>query len=198
LQVSLVVAKQISNVKIARRVFTKTKQVARTVCPAYQEDTKIVQEWLDVKSAPKIRHHQAQTVLHPVILVPRVEQQETGVSCVRNAWLGSLKTQRPVVKRRVPFVPPAATRIHQTCKRVSSAQLVMLNRLRNKRRALNAAPVNSMMLPVRFVVQCVYIRRTLMEKEETAVALIVQLVGRPKTAVRNVSRAARVRLALGV
>ena len=37
-----------------------------------------------------------------------------------------------------------------------------------------------------------------MTKEETAVALIAQLVGRPKTAVPNVSRAVRVRLALGV
>ena len=37
-----------------------------------------------------------------------------------------------------------------------------------------------------------------MAKEETAVASIVQLDGPPKTAVRNVSRAARVRLALGV
>ena len=88
--------------------------------------------------------------------------------------------------------------MRQTCKRVSSAQLVMLNRLRNKRRALNAAPVNSMMLPVRFVVQRVHIRLTLMEKEETAVASIAQLVGCPKTAVRNVSRAVRARLALGV
>ena len=148
LPVSLAAAKQIPPVKIARKVFIKTSQEHRTVCPAYQEDTKIVREWLDVKSAPKIRHRRPQTVLHPVIFVPWVEQQETGVSCVRNAWLGSLKTQRPVVKRRVPFVPPATTRIHQTCKRVSSAQLVMLNLLRNKRRALNAAPVNSTMLPV--------------------------------------------------
>ena len=37
-----------------------------------------------------------------------------------------------------------------------------------------------------------------MEKEETAVALIVPLVGRPTTAVRNVSRAVRVHLASGV
>ena len=41
-------------------------------------------------------------------------------------------------------------------------------------------------------------RRTLVEKGEAAVALIAQLVGRPKTAVRNVSCAVRVRLALGV
>ena len=59
LQVNSVVAKQILHVKIARKVFTKTKQEHRTVCPAYQEDTKIVQEWLVVKSAPKIRHHRS-------------------------------------------------------------------------------------------------------------------------------------------
>jgi len=74
----------------------------------------------------------------------------------------------------------------------------MLNLLRNKRRALNAALVNSTMLPVRFVVHCVQIRHTLVAKEEKAVASIVQLDGRPTTAVRNVSRAARVRLALDV
>ena len=74
----------------------------------------------------------------------------------------------------------------------------MLNLLRNKHRALNAALVNSMMLPVRFVVHCVRIRRTLVEKEETALASIVQWGGCPKMAVRNVSRAVRVRLAMGV
>ena len=73
LQVSSVVVKQIPNVKIAQKVFIKTSQESRTVCPAYQENTKMVQERLDVKSAPKIRHHRPQTVLHPVILVPRVE-----------------------------------------------------------------------------------------------------------------------------
>ena len=197
LQVSLAVVKQIPHVKSARKVFTKTKQEHRTVCPAYPEDTKIVQEQLVAKSVPKIRHRRSQTVLHPVILVPQEELQKTGVLCVRNVWRGSLKTQRPVGKRRVRFVPLATTRIHQTCKRVSSAQLVMLNRLRSKRRALNAVPVNSMMLPVRFVAKRVAIQRTLVEREETAVASIVQLDGRPKTAVRNVSRAARVRLALG-
>ena len=70
----------------------------------------------------------------------------------------------------------------------------MHNRLRNKRRALNAAPVNSTMLPVRFVAKCVSIRRTLVAKEETAVASIAQLDGRPKTAVPNAPRAVRVRL----
>ena len=41
-------------------------------------------------------------------------------------------------------------------------------------------------------------RRTLVEKEETAVASIAQLVGRPKTAVRNVPRVERGGLVLGV
>ena len=54
------------------------------------------------------------------------------------------------------------------------------------------------MLLVQFVVQCVHIRRTFMEKEETTVALLVQLVGLPKLAVQNVVRVVRVRLALGV
>ena len=73
---------------------------------------------------------------------------------VRNApivWRGNTKKPRAQVKRFVLIVHRATTRIHQTCRRVSSAQWVMLNRLRNKRRALNAAPVNSKMLPVRFV-----------------------------------------------
>ena len=41
-------------------------------------------------------------------------------------------------------------------------------------------------------------QRTLVEKEETALASIVQLVGRRRTAVRNVSRVVRVRLAKAV
>ena len=117
---------------------------------------------------------------------------------VRNAWPGNLKKPPAQAKIFVPLVHRAITRTRQTWTRASSAQLAMLNLLRNKRRALNAAPVNSMMLPVRFVAKRVAIQRTLVEREETAVASIVQLDGRPKTAVRNVSRAARVRLALGV
>jgi hypothetical protein len=74
----------------------------------------------------------------------------------------------------------------------------MLNRLQDKRRALNAAPVNSKMLPVRFIVHCVQVRRTLVKKEETVVVLIAQLVGHLTMAVRNVSRVVRVRLAMGV
>ena len=68
--------------------------------------------------------------------------------------------------------------------------------MKGKRRVLNAVPVNSTMLPVRFVVHCVQIRHTLVAKEEKAVASIVQLDGRPTTAVQNVSRAVRGRSAL--
>ena len=101
-------------------------------------------------------------------------------------WRGNLKIRLTPAKRFVLIVHRATTQTHQTCKRASSAQLVTLNLLRNKRRALNAAPVNSTMLPVRFVAKCVSIRRTLVAKEETAVASIAQLDGRPKTAVPNV------------
>ena len=79
--------------------------------------------------------------------------------------------------------------MRQTRKCASSAQLVMPNRLGNKRRALNAAPGNSTTWPVRFIVNRVSIQRTLVAKEEPAVALSVQLVGRPQKAVRNVIRA---------
>ena len=127
------------------------------------------------------------------VVLPRQEVLRAAI-----VWRGNLKKPRAQVKRFVLIVHRATTRIHQTCRRVSSARLVMRNLLRNKRRALNAAPVNSKMLPVRFVAKCVSIRRTLVEREETAVASIAQLDGRPKTAVQNVSRAARVRLALGV
>ena len=82
--------------------------------------------------------------------------------------------------------------------RVLIVPLVLVKVTQGKRRAFPAVPVNSTMLPVRFVAKCVSNQRTLMEREETAVASIVRLDGRPKMAVRNVSRAARVRLALGV
>ena len=113
-------------------------------------------------------------------------------------WPGNTKKPQPVAKKFVLIVHRVTTRTHQTCKRASSAHLVLHNLLRNKRRALNAAPVNSTMLPVRFVAKCVSIRRTLVAKEETAVASIAQLDGRPKTAVPNAPRAVRGRLALGV
>jgi hypothetical protein len=76
----------------------------------------------------------------------------------------------------------------QLPRRVVIAPPVTTTTTRVKDRAFNAAPVNLTMLPVRFVVHCVQIRRTLVEKEETAVASTAPRVGLPKTAVRNVSR----------
>ena len=74
----------------------------------------------------------------------------------------------------------------------------MLKQHPDKRRALNAAPGNSTMLPVRFVVQYAQRRRTFAAKEETAVALVVQWVGHPTRAVPNVPLVVQVRLVLGV
>ena len=83
-------------------------------------------------------------------------------------------------------------------RRANNAPLVLVKVMQGKRRAFPVVPVNSTILLVMSSVNCVQMRRTLVEKEEAAVALIAQPVGRPKTAVRNVSRAVRVRLALGV
>jgi hypothetical protein len=113
-------------------------------------------------------------------------------------WPGNMKKTRPRVKRVVPLVHRVITRTRQTCQRVNNAHVGMLNRRLSKRRVLNAAPVNSMTFWVLFGASRVQIRRTLVKKEETAAASIVQVVGRPTTAVRNVSRAVRERLALGV
>ena len=82
--------------------------------------------------------------------------------------------------------------------RVSDAPLVLVKVIQDKLRASHAAPVSSTMLRVLLVANCVSIRRTLVKREETAVASIAQPVGRPKTAVRNAWRAARGRLVLDV
>ena len=81
---------------------------------------------------------------------------------------------------------------------VNSVQVDLVKAIMDKLRVSNAAPVNSTMLPVRSIVHCVQIRRTLVTREETAVASIVQLVGLRRTAVRNVSRVVRARLAESV
>ena len=81
---------------------------------------------------------------------------------------------------------------------VNNAPLVLVKAIPGKRRVYNAVPENSMMLQVQPHARRVSIRRTLVEKKETAVALIVQWVGRPKRAVPNVSRVVRVRLAKAV
>jgi hypothetical protein len=107
---------------------------------------------------------------------------------VRNVWPGNSKNPQAQAERIVPFVYPASTRTFQTCHRASSAHVGMRNRLRNKRRALNAAPVNSMTMLVPLHANHVSIKLILEEKEETAVASTVPRVGLPKTAVRNVSR----------
>jgi hypothetical protein len=81
---------------------------------------------------------------------------------------------------------------------VRNAQLVSVKVMKDKRRALNAVPVNSTMLRVLLVANSVSTQPTLVAKEEKAVASIVQQVGLRKTAVPNVLRVVRVRLALGV
>jgi hypothetical protein len=73
---------------------------------------------------------------------------------VRNApivWRGNTKKTQLVAKRFVLIVHPVTTRTYQTCKRASSVRLVMLNLLRNKRLALNAAQVNSTMSQGRLI-----------------------------------------------
>ena len=140
------------------------------------------------KTEPPNAHH-----VRPVVMPWKKEVLRAAI-----VWPGNLKKPQPVAKRFVPNVHRAITRTRQTCQRASNAHLVMPNLLQNKRHALNAAPVNSTMLQVLLFAKCVSIRRTLVAKEETVVAPIAPSVGRRKTAVPNVSRAARVRLALGV
>ena len=82
--------------------------------------------------------------------------------------------------------------------RAMHAPLVLVKVTKDKLRVQNAAPVNSTMWPVRSIAHCVQIRRTLVTREETAVASIVQLVGRPLVAVLNVKRAGLERSVLGV
>ena len=82
--------------------------------------------------------------------------------------------------------------------RVLIAQLVLAKVIQDRLRAFHAVPVNSTMLWVLLVANCVSIRRTLVKKKETAVASIVPSVGLPKKAVPNALRAVRVDLALGV
>ena len=100
--------------------------------------------------------------------------------------LGRLNV-KGVVKDNTKFWP--------AMKHVRIAPWVSVKAMQGKLHAFHAVPVNSTMVQVPSSVNYVSMRRTLVEKEETAVASIVQLGGRPKTAVPNVSRAVRVRLA---
>ena len=79
-----------------------------------------------------------------------------------------------------------------------NAPLDLVNTIQDRRRAFHAAPANSTMMRVLLVANYVSTQPTLVAKEEKAVASTVQQVGLPKTAVQNVLRAGRVRLALGV
>jgi hypothetical protein len=86
----------------------------------------------------------------------------------------------------------------QLPRHVAIAPPVITTTTRAKDRVCHAVPVNSTMLQVLLVANYVSTQPTLVTKEEKAVALIVPRVGLPKTAVQNVLRAVRVRLALGV
>ena len=81
---------------------------------------------------------------------------------------------------------------------VWNAQRDSIKMTKDKRPASNAAPVNSMTLWVPLNANYAQSRRTLVKRAETVLASIVQQVGRPETAVLNVLRVMRVRLALGV
>ena len=93
--------------------------------------------------------------------------------------------------RFVPLVHRAITRTRQTWTRASNAQVDMPNRPPGKRRALNAVPVNSMVMLVWLHVNRARKTRITATKEETALASIVPLDGRPKMAVPNAKRAVR-------
>ena len=69
---------------------------------------------------------------------------------------------------------------------------------KDKLRASNAALVNSTIFLVLVPVNYVSTRLTLVEKEETVVALNARLDGLPITAVLNVPRAVQARTVLGV
>ena len=83
-------------------------------------------------------------------------------------------------------------------RRANNAPLVLVKMIRDKRRASNAAPVNLAIPLVMPHANYALPTPIMVAKEETPRALIAQRVGRPKTAVRNVARAVRARLALGV
>ena len=113
-------------------------------------------------------------------------------------WPANLKKRRSPAKRNVPLVHRAITRTRQTWTRASNAHLGMPNRPPGKRRAFPASKENTTMSKVRrraSLAKKTPIPRT---KTEPPNALIVQRVGRPMTAVQNVSLAVRVHSALSV
>ena len=103
-----------------------------------------------------------------------------------------------LVQKLVTLVVQDNTKMSLEMLIANNAPLVSVRVTKDRRRAQNAARVNSTMLRVLLVANYVSVRRTLVEREETAVASIAQLVGLPIMAVRNVPRAVPVRLVLGV
>ena len=81
---------------------------------------------------------------------------------------------------------------------VKTVQLVSVKVMKDRCRVYHAVPANSTMLQVLKNANHVQSLRTLVKKKETAVVLIAQRVGRPRRAVRNVSRVVREHLVLDV
>ena len=111
-------------------------------------------------------------------------------------WIVILeRLQMALVRKLVKLAVQDNTKMSLEMLRANNAPLVSVRTTKDKRRASNAAPVNSTTLMVPSSVNLVYISLTLLEREETAVVSIVQWDGHPKTAVPNVSPAVRARLA---
>jgi len=134
--------------KIVQLVITKARRAYLIALGAFLGSIKIKKARLRVKIALKTRRQPIANVPHHVTHVVQVGRHQTEVCHVRNVWPGNSKNPQARAERIVPFVYPASTRTFQTCHRASSAHVGMRNRLRNKRRALNAAPVNSMTMLV--------------------------------------------------
>jgi hypothetical protein len=148
-------------------------------------------------------------VLRAMIVVSTLKQpwkdhlNATPVTTVRRPRKAVPNAKRAVLEDTAPGVKTArkvntVMVLIQLPRHVAIAPPVITTTTRAKDRVCHAVPVNSTMLQVLLVANYVSTQPTLVAKEETAVASIVQQVGLPKTAVQNVLRAVRVRLALGV
>ena len=103
-----------------------------------------------------------------------------------------------LVRKLVKLAVQDNIKLPQEMLRASNAPLVSVKTTKDKRRASNAALVNLAIPLVMPHVNHALPTPITVTKEETPGALIAQRVGRRKTAVRNVARAVRARLALGV
>jgi uncharacterized protein YjeT (DUF2065 family) len=114
-------------------------------------------------------------------------------------WIAILERLKMVLVRKlVKLAVQDNIKLPQEMLRASNAPLVSVKTTKDKRRASNAALVNLAIPLVMPHVNHALPTPITVTKEETPGALIAQQVGRRKTAVRNVARAVRVRLALGV